>query len=192
MRKYFKDSIGWSSKITIITVCIAAIFSTISTLFLSDATIFIGLAVVFFFVLFGIASDTIGLSAAAAKEVPFLAMASKRVTGAREAVYICRNAEKFSSFFNDVIGDICGIVSGAASASVILQLALLAGKHEGSVFYTVTAVIFTSVVAGITVGGKAVCKTLAIRGSTGIILFLGKWIHFFEVKLKMNILQKIS
>jgi hypothetical protein len=120
IKNYFVKSIGWSAKITVLTVVLAALFATLSTLFLSNSSIFIGMGVVFFFISFGIISDTIGLSAAAAKEIPFHSMASKKIRGAREAVHICKNAEVFSSFFNDVVGDISGIVSGTASAAVVL------------------------------------------------------------------------
>lgn len=181
MRNYFLNSIRWSFKITILTIFLAVVFSTLAALFLTDTSVFIGMFIVLFFVLLGIASDTVGLSAAAAQEPPFHAMASKKIKGAKEAVKICRNAEIFSSFFNDVIGDICGIVSGTATAAVVLQLSYLAGHDEDSMYYSVIAIAFTSIVAGLTVGGKAICKSLAIRGSTTIILFMGKLIYWYHV-----------
>jgi CBS domain containing-hemolysin-like protein len=119
-------------------------------------------------------------------------MASKKIKGAREAVHICKNAEVFSSFFNDVVGDISGIVSGTASASVVLQLTLMAGKSDNSMFYSITAVAFTSVVAGMTVGGKALCKTLAIRGSTKIVLTMGKMIYFLENTLDIRVFARLK
>jgi hypothetical protein len=192
MRKYFMSSLRWSSRIMLLTALLAAMFTTISVIFLSNSSILLGMGIVMFFVIIGIASDTIGLSAAASKEIPFRAMASKKIRGAKEAMKICRRAEIFSSFFNDVIGDICGIVSGTATAAVVLQLAILGGHHENSIYYSVIAIIFTSIVAGITVGGKAICKSLAIRGSTHIILFLGKVIYFIENKLRIRILDRIK
>ncbi len=85
MSNYFVKSLGWSSKVTILTILLAAVFATFSTIFLSKSSIIIGIIIVLFFISFGIISDTIGLSAAAAKEAPFHAMASKKIKGAREA-----------------------------------------------------------------------------------------------------------
>jgi hypothetical protein len=192
LKDYFSESLGWSSRITILTVLLAGFFAMLSTFFLSNSSIAISIIVVFFFILLGITSDTIGLSAAAADEVPFHSMASKKVEGAREAVYICKNAEIFSSFFNDVVGDISGIVSGTASASVVLQLTLMAGKSDNSIFYSITAIVFTSVVAGMTVGGKALCKSLAIRGSTKIVFTLGKIIYILEKRLGIPIIARMK
>ncbi|MDQ0481121.1 hypothetical protein [Guptibacillus hwajinpoensis] len=192
MRNYFARSLGWSTKITLFTVLLAAIFSSISTFLLSNSSIFIGIIIVLSFISFGIISDTIGLSAAAAKETPFHAMASKRINGARESVQICKNAEIFSSFFNDVVGDICGIISGTASAAVVLQLSLMAGQSDDSLYYSVIAIIFTSIVAGLTVGGKALCKEIAIRGSTNIIFFMGKVIYLLETKLSIRIFGRMK
>ena len=42
------------------------------------------------------------------------AMSSKKIKGAKKAVSFKKNADKVSSFCNDVIGDICGIISGSA------------------------------------------------------------------------------
>jgi CBS domain containing-hemolysin-like protein len=192
MKKFFVKSLGWSTKITVLTIFLAGIFATLSTIFLSNSSIIFGMAIVLFFISLGIISDTVGLSAAAAKEIPFHAMASKKIKGAREAVHICKNAEVFSSFFNDVVGDISGIVSGTATASVVLQLSLMAGQSDNSNYYFVTAVIFTSVVAGLTVGGKALCKTLAIRGSTEIIFTMGKMIYFLENRLGIPVFARLQ
>lgn len=46
----------------------------------------------------------------------------------------------------------------------------------------------TSVVAALTVGGKAIGKYVAINSSTSIIHFAGKVIYVLEKKLKIVIL----
>ncbi|RDY66944.1 hypothetical protein DXT76_20005 [Halobacillus trueperi] len=192
MKSFLARSLGWSTKITVFTVLLASIFSSISTFVLANSSILLGITIVLFFITFGIVSDTIGLSAAAAKESPFHSMASKRINGAKESVQICKNAEVFSSFFNDVVGDICGIVSGSASAAVVLQISLMASQSEDSLYYSITAILFTSVVAGLTVGGKALCKEIAIRGSTKVIFFMGKTIYLLENKLSIHILSLVK
>ena len=45
-------------------------------------------------------------------------MNSRKVKGANVAVKFKKNAEKVSSFCCDVIGDICGVISGGAAAAI--------------------------------------------------------------------------
>jgi hypothetical protein len=68
----------------------------------------------------------------------------------------------------------------------------MAGQSENSIYYSVTAVIFTSVVAGMTVGGKALCKSLAIRGATKIIFTMGKMIYFLENRLGIPVFARLK
>ena len=66
--------------------------------------------------------DIIGIAATAAEEVPFHSMASKKQDGAKWAIILIRNADRVSSFCNDIIGDICGVLSGAVSTYIIIYL----------------------------------------------------------------------
>ncbi len=69
----------------------------------------------------GIVFDVIGVAAAAAEEAPLNAKAATKIYGAREAVYLVKNADKVSSFCNDVIGDISGTISGGIGAALVYQ-----------------------------------------------------------------------
>lgn len=178
MLKLIMKSVPWSSKITLATFGLAFIFSIISTIFSEGSGLLLSLLVVFVFIVIGIIGDTVGLAAATAKEAHFHAMASKKIKGAKEAAYISQNAPLFSSFFNDVVGDIAGIVSGAASGAVVYQFAALMKTGNGSPTFIMISVILTSIIAALTVGGKAVCKTIAIYKSTDIIMFTGKVMYF--------------
>ncbi|SER48801.1 hypothetical protein SAMN05518684_101365 [Salipaludibacillus aurantiacus] len=184
-----KKSLHWSLIIAVITFVLAAIFSIVSTALLSGVAWGAGMLIVFVIVLTGVVSDTIGVAATAADEKPFHAMASEKVQGAKQAMLITRNADRFSNFTNDVIGDIAGIISGTASAYVVLHLALQMGYGEGSTVQFVISVLFTSVVAALTVGGKSVGKTLAIQYSTEIISYVGRLFYFLEVKLRITIFK---
>ena len=77
----------------------------------------IGMFVVLIIVLIGIFFDILGIASTAADENPFHAMAAKKVYGAKLFYQIVRNADRFASFCNDVIGDISGIISGTALQS---------------------------------------------------------------------------
>ncbi|TCT22614.1 hypothetical protein EDD68_10833 [Melghiribacillus thermohalophilus] len=192
MKNQFKRSIRFSLSIAVITFVLAALFSVVSTLLLEGVLWYFGILVVLGIVLIGVMFDMLGIASTAADEVPLNAMASNKVYGARQAIIIVKNADKFASFCNDVIGDISGIVSGTASAFVVLQLTLGIGFQQESTMHTTVSVIFTSVVAALTVGGKALGKYFAIHASTSIILFAGKVIAFLEDKLHLKLLPDLK
>ncbi len=188
MNNKLKNSIKFSLTIAVITFVLAAIFSSLSASLLSKISWTLGLLLVLFIVLIGIVFDMLGIASTAAKEAPLNAMAAEKVKGAREAVVIHKNADKFSSFCNDVIGDISGIISGAALAIVIIEIANIFQYNNGSTFQFTLNVILTSIIAALTVGGKAIGKYFAINSSTNIILVAGKVLHFIETNLKIKVL----
>lgn len=187
MKFSIKHTLRWSTIIAVTTLVLAAIFSIVSTLLLSGIPLALGMLVVFLLVLIGILFDTIGLAAAAGDQVPFHSMAAEKVKGAKEGILILKNADRFSSFCNDVIGDISGIVSGTASAIVVLKMVFDLGHAEDSIMHFTLAVVFTSIVAAITVGGKAIGKSIAIHFSTDIILFVGKIFYYLDYNFHIKI-----
>jgi hypothetical protein len=71
---------------------------------------------------------------------------------------------------------------------VVLQIAAITGYGEGSTYQKFLSVLLTSLVAAITVGGKALGKYFAIHASTKIIFFAGKVITIMQNKLKIKVL----
>ncbi|MBN8236580.1 hypothetical protein JF544_15055 [Halobacillus kuroshimensis] len=191
MDNKLKKAVNFSLSIAVITFVLAAIFSVISSSVLSGVMWVIGLIIVFIIVLTGVVFDMLGIAATAAEEKPFHAMASEKVPGSKEAIAIVRNADRFASFCNDVIGDISGIVSGTASTVVVLQLASSFGYTEGSAVQIGINVALTSIVAAVTVGGKAIGKFFAINKSTQIIFFAARVIAWLETKLNVRILSNV-
>ncbi|GLB58137.1 hypothetical protein [Cytobacillus sp. NCCP-133] len=189
MKELLRNSIKWSFSIAVITFVLAALFSIISNSILNGVSWGTGLIVVSIIVLIGIFFDMIGIAATAADEVPFHSMASNKVYGARYSIRIVRNADRFASFCNDVIGDISGIISGAAAAIVIVQLTVSFQMDHSSVFEYASSVIITSIIAAMTVGGKAFGKSLAIRYSKDIIFQVGKVLQFLEDKFHIVIIK---
>jgi hypothetical protein len=120
--------------------------------------------------LLGVASDMVGIAAARAKEESLLAMGSRRVVGAREAVWFVRNASRVSSVFSDLMGDVSATLGGALAVAMVFQLRALFPALS-SVFLTSAAVGLASVLG---VGGKALFKPFALKYAEDIILFLGK------------------
>lgn len=190
MKSHIKSSIKFSLTTAVITFVLAAIFSVISQSLLSDVMWVVGLLIVLFIVLIGVVFDMLGIAATAADEKPFHAMAAEKINGAKEAVRIIRNADRFASFCNDVIGDISGIVSGTATTIVVLQIANMLEQGDGSSAQIALNVFLTSLVAAITVGGKAFGKYFAIHASTNIIFYTGKVVAFLDHRFKIKILSK--
>jgi len=117
----------------------------------------------------------IGVAVAASDEKPFHSMNSKKLHGSKTAIYLIKNAEKVSSFCNDVIGDISGIVSGSAGAVIALNLA---NEYYGNSF--IYSLIITSLIASFTIGGKALGKSYAINHSEYIVYEFAKLISIFK------------
>src|SRR4051794_9351586 len=122
MKFSVKNSIRWSVLISLVTFIMACVFTVASSSLLDGVSWGIGMLIVIFLILIGIFFDILGLAAASANEVPFHGMASEKVNGSKHAIYIVRNADRFSNFCNDVIGDITSVISGAAVTIVVIKL----------------------------------------------------------------------
>lgn len=124
-------------------------------------------------ILVGIIFDVIGMAVASADEKPFHSMAARKVTGAHEAIALLRNAERVSSICNDVVGDICGVISGSASAAIAMQIL----GHFSFTWPDMISLLMSALAAGLTVGGKAIGKTFAVKSSTAIVHVVGKLLY---------------
>ena len=80
-----------------------------------------------------------------------------------------------SSFCNDVVGDICGIVSGTTAAVIVVQL-----QNVFSFQSVMVSLGITAMVSGLTIGGKALGKTFAIEKSTAVLQLVGRILHLFS------------
>lgn len=155
---------NWIMKITVATFFISLIFSLISETIIPNANIFISIILVLVFIGLGILFDIIGVSITVADMKVFNSMSSKKIKSAKLAVKLIKNAEKVSSFCNDVIGDICGIISGSTAASIALII-----SRKFNLNLLIVSLIITAIVASLTIGGKAVGKSIAINKSNSII-----------------------
>ena len=166
----------WIFTIFFITVLISAVMSLISTNLLSSATLGVSFVILICIIAIGIVFDIIGVAVTAADEKPFHSMASRKVPEATQALKLIRNAGRVSSFCNDVIGDICGVISGSAAA-VIAARVLILSKSKSEIFITL---LLSAVVSGMTVGGKACGKSLAMNSSTAVVRTAARVLCFFR------------
>ena len=131
-------------------------------------------------VLIGIVTDIIGMAVASANEQPFIAMASKRIAGAKQALYLIRKAERVSSLLNDVVGDIVGIISGSAGSVIAVYLVSLGFKSA------IASMLVTAFTSAFMIGGKAYGKGIAIENCDKIVFMVGRAMAFFSMKKKRN------
>ena len=166
----------WIPIIFLLTFLLAFVFGAISN-FVSNMNAFLLGILLIVIILTGILFDMIGVAVTSSNEEPLHAMSSKKIKGAKKAVSFKKNADKVSSFCNDVIGDICGIISGSAGVSVARGLA---STFNLNIFYT--GLIVTALIAALTIGGKAFCKRIAIDNNHKIVYMTAKVISKFEKK----------
>lgn len=111
--------------------------------------------------------DVIGIAATAATEKPHHAKAANRVSGARQTVFLVRNADTVANFANDIVGDVTGALSGGMSASIVLRLIMTYPSLAPREIWLSTLMI--ALVASLTVTGKALGKSFAIHEADEIM-----------------------
>lgn len=164
-----------------LTFVISVLLNISSTAALALSPLHISFLLLFLIVLIGIIFDIIAVAAAAGQEAPFHAMATDRVPGAKQCVWLVRNADRVSTFCGDIVGDIAGTISGATAAAIIYQLMITNPQLNEGILNTV----LLGLVAALTVGGKAAGKSFAINRSTDILYVVGRMIYAFE-KMRPN------
>lgn len=174
-KKERNKTIRWVVTIFIVTILISGTISFASNEIMETSSVPVAFIILFVIIFVGIIFDVIGVAVTSADEKPFHSMAARKVPGAHEAINLLRNAERVSSICNDVIGDICGVVSGSASASIAAQIIV---NFSGSVG-EIILLLMSAMVAGLTVGGKAIGKTFAIGSCTKIVSCVGRIIWTF-------------
>lgn len=157
--------VRWLITIFLMALTISAVFSFFSQELLSKTSLFGAFAVLLAIIALGILFDLLGVAVTAAEEKPFHSMASRKVPGGAEGIWLLRNAGKVSSVCCDVVGDICGIISGTAAAVVALE----AWNGMQSVSQRLVQLVLSALVAALTILGKAFCKQIAIDNSTTIV-----------------------
>lgn len=173
-----KNSKSWVIWIALITFTLSLLFSFISNTVISKLNIFWGLIALIVVILIGVLFDLVGVAVTVANEEDFHAQASKKIKGSKTAIKMIRNSAKVSNFCADVIGDVCGVLSGAIGAMIALRLTENYGMSESLQF------IVSAIVASATVGGKAFTKEIAKQNSTAIVSFVSKFINLNEEKNK--------
>ena len=169
----------WPLIVLILAISLSLLFSVLSEFILDGSAIIVAIIVILIFIALAIVTDMVGLAVASANIEHFNAMAARKVKGSKQAISLVRNADKVSSVLNDVIGDVCGILSGAAGASIVAKIAI---DNGGSFMSILIPSLIAAIIAGLTIFGKALFKKIAIRHANSITLHFAQFINFFTRK----------
>lgn len=161
------------------TFTIAMLFSYIFEVLLADVSLLIAFFMLSSIILIGIIFDGIGNAVVSVDEVSFHAMAASKVRGAEESIKLIRNAPMVANVMNDVIGDIAGIISGSTATAIVLAI------EEGfGIKSVLLSIAMSGFVAALTVGGKAIGKSIAIERARYIVYYVGLIIYHFKKLFK--------
>ena len=175
-KNIFTEYFRWPLIVLAVSLILSFSFSFLSELTLNDAILIIAIIVILVFMFISIITDAIGVAITAAVEIPFRAMAAKKVKGAKESIILINNADKVASIVADILGDICGILSGAAGAVVTAKLI---SNITDEMHMIVIASIVSAIIAGVIIFGKAMGKRIALDNCDKIVLMLGKIVYVF-------------
>ncbi len=171
--------VKWVFSVTFWAFLISILFSSLTETVVSNINAIIGIIIVLAIILIGVIFDMVGVAVTAADLKPFNSMAAKKIRGSKTAIFLINNAEKVSAFCNDVIGDVCGIISGSIGILISLVIA-----KEFSFNESVVTLILTAVLAALTIGGKAMGKSYAINKSDVIVFKFAKIVSLFKREVK--------
>ena len=172
-KKERNKTIRWVVTIFFVTIFVSGVISLVSDEIMARSGIVIAFLILLAIILVGIIFDVIGVAVTSADEKPFHSMAARKVPGAQESIALLRNAERVSSICNDVVGDICGVVSGSASATIAAQVL----QNFEFTWPQIVSLVMSALVAGLTVGGKAIGKTFAMHSCTKIVHGVGQLVY---------------
>lgn len=164
----------WTVKVFFLTFILAIFFSLITN-YLGIFNNIVLIICIISIILIGIIFDIIGTAVLSCNIKVFHSRASQKLKGAKQAIKLAKNASTVSSFCNDVVGDVCGILSGSLIAILVINM-----FKDGNI--SLWNVILSSILSSLTVGGKAIGKTFAVKKSNDIIYLVGKIISIFTNK----------
>ncbi len=165
----------WLLTVLIISFILSIVMSITSEGLIPNVNVFVGILIILLFIFISVIFDMIGVAITAQEETPFHSMASKKIKGSTHSVKLLKNSDKIASICNDVVGDVCGVVSGSAGVIVASTI-----SDYLDISKSLVVLITTAIIASLTITGKAYGKTIAINNSKMITEKVGKVLHKFQ------------
>lgn len=171
-----KENKAWIYKVFLLTFIVSSMLSLITNGLSSDYNLIVVSLLLLITIAIGILFDMIGIAILTSKPSTFNSIASQRIKGGKETLNLIKNGSKISSICNDVVGDVCGIISGTLGAILTIGLTTIGLNALAS------STIVTAFIASLTVGGKAIGKELAVKHADDISFFVGKVLSLLALK----------
>lgn len=166
----------WWIKATVISLVLSAFFSYLSEIVSNAEQIVVVIVLLAFLILSGILFDAIGVAVTSCDTTPIISMASRKVYGAKTALWLTKNSDTVSSVCNDIVGDIFSIISGACSAALVVKITMSLEQT----WQIVLSIAVSAIVSAMTIGGKAFMKKIAISNSKDFVMFVARVLAIFN------------
>lgn len=166
----------WWIKATVISLVLSAFFSYLSEIVSNAEQIVVVIVLLAFLILSGILFDAIGVAVTSCDTTPIISMASRKVYGAKTALWLTKNSDTVSSVCNDIVGDIFSIISGACSAALVVKITMSLQQT----WQIVLSIAVSAIVSAMTIGGKAFMKKIAIDNSKDFVMFVARVLAIFN------------
>lgn len=165
-----KSSWRWTYKVLILSICLSIVFSIVSQSLFPALPITLSVFIIFFFIAVSVIFDMVAV-AITSLELDKLEL-HKDEKHYKTVLKLFLNREKVSSFCGDVVGDICGILSGAGGVSLVLNMHI----SDPSIDFLVTCLV-SSLIAGITIFGKAIMKSYSVTNCESVVFNTAKLLN---------------
>lgn len=175
-KKIIPEWLIWGLSVLLLSFVLTVLFSFLAEISVKGSPVYVCVIVLIVLLFMNIGFDILANAIISCLPESFHAMASNKIKGAKRAVSLCKNATKLGSIFADVIGDICGIVSGAAGTALVVYIA----ANGGSTIELIASIGVSAVIGALTVGGKAIFKHFAIKYNKKIVFGFAKFTLLFK------------
>lgn len=170
-----KTDFKWVFIVTLLAFVISILMTLFATLTLESVSLLVAILITFLFILLGILFDIVGVAVTSGDEVAFHSMSSRKVKGGKIGVKLLKNMDKVSSVCCDVVGDVCGIISGTSGVVIVSLIIKLTDVNE-----LLISLLVTGLISALTIGGKALGKGFAINKSKEIVTIVSKVLTIFQ------------
>lgn len=171
-RKYIDYK--WILQLTLLAFSISLTFSFVTEMALGNTGLLISVIAVILFIVVAVIFDIIAIAITTADEAPFHSMSSRKMKAGKVAIKLKKNAAKLTSIFSDVIGDICGIVSGTAAVYIAVHI-----SEIGDLSFFPCMLVTTAVITSMTISAKALEKSFALEKNNYILYYFANCISIF-------------
>lgn len=172
-----REYVIWTLQVTIFTFFLAVVVGLLSQIATKSSDIFVQIFILTFLILVSIIFDSIGVSATSSNlEVAMRYTTCPRVQRIAQKLII--NSEKVNNICNDVVGDMCGILSGGCCVNISIKLS------QTGLNGLVATIVVSSIVTALTVGGKATVKGISVASSEQIVVMVAKLLSRIAPKKK--------